>query len=160
MFPASGCRYISHLCNGLFESPGIYCKEALQSALCIWNCNTVAKKYLQNIRFESAHFVIHVIECSAHLIYGIFAGTWYFDPGSKSSSDLKTGGLIPPYFSLKIRFVFIFDFYQYFNQTNRNSHQWQLYCSLVIFLLNISQRQASRDKANGKKTTCSFDKIT
>lgn len=38
--------------------------------------------------------------------------------------------------------------------TYRNSHQWQLYCSFVIFLLKISQRQASNDKAKGRKTTC------
>jgi hypothetical protein len=31
----------------------------------------------------------------------MLAATWYFDPGSKSISDLKTGGFIPENFSLK-----------------------------------------------------------
>lgn len=31
----------------------------------------------------------------------MLAGMWNFDAGSKSISDLKTGGLIPPYRSLK-----------------------------------------------------------
>lgn len=34
-------------------------------------------------------------------MYGILAGMWNFDAGSKSISDLRTGGLIPPYRSLK-----------------------------------------------------------
>lgn len=34
-------------------------------------------------------------------MYGIFAGIWNLLAGSKSISDLKTGGLIPPYRSLK-----------------------------------------------------------
>lgn len=34
-------------------------------------------------------------------MYGILAGIWNLLAGSKSISDLKTGGLIPPYRSLK-----------------------------------------------------------
>jgi hypothetical protein len=39
---------------------------------------------------------------------------WYFDPGSKSISDLKTGGFIPEYFSLQDNDVHILnDIYWY-----------------------------------------------
>lgn len=34
-------------------------------------------------------------------MYGIFAGIWNLAPGSKSISDRSTGGLMPPYRSLK-----------------------------------------------------------
>lgn len=34
-------------------------------------------------------------------MYGTLAGMWYLEPGSKSISDLNTGGFIPPYCSLQ-----------------------------------------------------------
>lgn len=36
-----------------------------------------------------------------HRMYGILAGIWNFAPGSKSISERSTGGLMPPYRSLK-----------------------------------------------------------
>lgn len=41
-------------------------------------------------------------------MYGILAGTWYFAPGSKSNSDRSTGGLIPPYRSLRRKYNIIY----------------------------------------------------
>lgn len=37
----------------------------------------------------------------SHLMYGVLAGMWYLAPGSKSSSDLSTGGDTPWYRHLK-----------------------------------------------------------
>ena len=34
-------------------------------------------------------------EVSTHPMYGMLAGTWYLEPGSKSISDRRTGGLTP-----------------------------------------------------------------
>lgn len=42
-------------------------------------------------------------------MYGMLAGMWYFAPGSKSISDLSSGGFIPPNCSLKINIYEICD---------------------------------------------------
>jgi hypothetical protein len=44
----------------------------------------------------------------------MFAAMWYFEPGSKSISDRKTGGFIPENFSLKhiiiLSFIAVYSF--------------------------------------------------
>lgn len=44
---------------------------------------------------------VFLIKCNqTYRMYGMLAGMWNLDAGSKSISDLKTGGLMPPYRSL------------------------------------------------------------
>lgn len=67
----------------------------------------------------------------------MFAGIWYFAPGSKSSSDLRTGGLIPMYCSL-----------------SRCHSQLKLF--LVVVPLKTSHRHLSIEILKGRSTSFSI----
>ena len=67
----------------------------------------------------------------------MFAGMWYLDPGSKSSSDLSTGGLTPMYSSL-----------------SRCHSQLKLF--LVVIPLKTSHRHLSIAMLKGKRTSFSI----
>jgi len=42
-------------------------------------------------------------------MYGVLPGIWYFAPGSKSASDLGTGGAIPWYLHLECTNTWLFN---------------------------------------------------
>jgi hypothetical protein len=56
----------------------------------------------------------------------MFAATWYFEPGSKSISDRKTGGFMPENFSLKQIITLLMSFHYKINKETSN------YMSLTI----------------------------
>lgn len=116
----------------------------------------------------------------------MLAGMWYFEPGSKSISDLRTGGLTPLYCSLKkywemykqttTSFISGYeeDLFAWWKSTDcelvelflynftiesvnhLNLHQWQLYCSFLISFVKTSHLQWSIVSANGKNGNLSM----
>ena len=110
-FPASLEFETSHRWRGLLLLAD------LQRASWNWNWMMWATKYLGRKNYWKSHnnkSVDYMYSLSIkrfrklskrhHLIYGVLLGTWNFDPASKSSSVLATGGDTPWYLHLQIEF--------------------------------------------------------